>query len=320
MLGIAVADWFTGTAWRVEVEKELALRSQLLDVAIFERTDGAAGVPPGVPDDLPDGLETLGAHNLVTYKSQHEALTPWTLDELVGHYVAYRKLVSPRGGLVSEDAFGLFAIAARFPDALARVAELRPAGSPGVFDVLWGARQIRLVVLREIADHPRNAVWGLFSADRDRLRAATRQYQAQHPGALALLLKLYKAYKLEDPELAYTMEEFVRESREAVLRDLTPEERHAIIDGMEPEEVLKRFSAEEILKQYSAEDVLKQYSAEDRLKGLEPEDRLKGMEPEDRLKGMEPEDRLKGMEPEDVLRGLGPDALRRLKDRLDRMH
>ncbi len=275
LFGVGVTDLFADTPLLVEVEKELALKSQCVDVAIFEPTVGAAGARPVAPADLPDGLETLRAHNLVTYKSQHEALTPWTLDELIGHYVAYRKLVSPRGGLIPEDAVGLFAVAARFPDALARVVPLRPAGPPGVFDVTWGGRQIRLVVLRDIAVHPRNAAWGLFSADRERLREATRQYQARRPGALALLLELYQAYRLEDPELAYTMEDFLRESREAFLRDLTPEERQAIIDAMDAEEVLRRYS------------------------------------PEDRLKGLAPEDRLVGLTPEEI---------RRLKDRLDRMH
>jgi hypothetical protein len=271
LFGIALTDLFADTPWRVELEKELALKSQLLDVAIIE----GVGEAPAVPADLPDGLDVLRAHNLLTYKSQHEALTTWTLDELIGHYVAYRKLTSPKDALIPEAAFGLFAVATRFPEGLAREVPLEPAGPDGVFDVPWGARPIRLVVLRRIEKHPRNAAWELFSAEQDRLRDGVAGYRARRRSALALLRALHQAYQLEDPDMAYTMEDFLREERAALLNDLTPEERQRVIEGLAPE---------------------------------------------DRLKGLAAEERLKGLSPEDVLRGFGPDDLRRLKDRLDRMH
>ncbi|WP_299443192.1 hypothetical protein [uncultured Rhodospira sp.] len=262
LFGIALTDLFADTSWRVELEKELALKSQLLDVAIIE----GPGEAPAVPEGLPDGLDGLRAHNLLTYKSQHEALTAWTLDELIGHYVSYRKLTSPKDALIPEAAFGLFAVATRFPEGLAREVTLKPAGPEGVFDVPWGARHIRLVVLRRIARHPRNAPWELFSAEQDRLRDGVMGYRARRRSAMALLRALHQAYQLEDPDMAYTMEDFLREERAALLDDLTPEERQRLIEGLSPE------------------------------------------------------DRLKGLSPDDVLRGFGPDELRRLKDRLDRMH
>jgi hypothetical protein len=41
------------------------------------------------------------------------------MKELVGHSVAYRKLVSPSpSALVSGDQFGLYAVSARFPQQL----------------------------------------------------------------------------------------------------------------------------------------------------------------------------------------------------------
>lgn len=58
-------------------------------------------------------------HNLVTFKSHHEALDGWAIKELVGSDVAYRKLVSPSpSDLLPEDQFGLYAVAARFPHNL----------------------------------------------------------------------------------------------------------------------------------------------------------------------------------------------------------
>ena len=45
-------------------------------------------------EEVPVGLDNLGQHNLLTFKSLHEALDGWTLDELLGHYVNYRKQIS----------------------------------------------------------------------------------------------------------------------------------------------------------------------------------------------------------------------------------
>ena len=42
LFGIALMEVFEGAPWRVELEQELALRSQLLDVAIIEATGEAA--------------------------------------------------------------------------------------------------------------------------------------------------------------------------------------------------------------------------------------------------------------------------------------
>jgi hypothetical protein len=73
--GIALMEIFAGAPWRVELEQELALKSQLLDVAIIEATNEDA--ERHHPGERPDGLENLRAHNLLTYKSRHEVLTAW---------------------------------------------------------------------------------------------------------------------------------------------------------------------------------------------------------------------------------------------------
>ena len=51
LFGIALTDLFTGRPWRVELEKELALKSQRLDVLIIERLPGAAAVTDTVIRD-----------------------------------------------------------------------------------------------------------------------------------------------------------------------------------------------------------------------------------------------------------------------------
>ncbi|MCP4696440.1 MAG: hypothetical protein GY862_06290 [Gammaproteobacteria bacterium] len=38
------------------------------------------------PQPMPDGLDNLSTHNLITYKSRREPLDDWALDELTGHF------------------------------------------------------------------------------------------------------------------------------------------------------------------------------------------------------------------------------------------
>src|SRR5438093_11865227 len=103
LFGLLLTDFFSGSPFVVEVERDLSVQQQLLDVGIVRRGRGRfAG-------RLPDGLEGLRPHNLMTFKSHHEALDGWAMKELVGLDVAYRKLVSPSPPqLLPEDQFGLY--------------------------------------------------------------------------------------------------------------------------------------------------------------------------------------------------------------------
>lgn len=83
LLGLALMDYFHDTGWRVDVEKDLALQRQLLDVLIIE-TGTETALPLAEPCD---GFEALRPHNLLTYKSHHEPLDVWAVEELIGHYV-----------------------------------------------------------------------------------------------------------------------------------------------------------------------------------------------------------------------------------------
>ena len=75
----------------------MSLKSQQLDILIIEKRGGAdATADPAGVDGLPDGLENLAAHNLLSYKSAAEPFNAWALEELVSHYVTYRKLASLR--------------------------------------------------------------------------------------------------------------------------------------------------------------------------------------------------------------------------------
>src|SRR5205085_4896366 len=87
---------------------------------------------------LPDGLEDLAEHNLITFKSHREALDAWAIRELIAHYVAYRKLVSRSpSDLLPAEQFRLYAVAARFPHNLAGQVPWQQRQA-GVYDCQWG--------------------------------------------------------------------------------------------------------------------------------------------------------------------------------------
>lgn len=132
LFGLLLADFFTDLPFTVEVERALSVQQQFLDVVIVRRGDGS------IAGRLPDGLNDLAAHNLITFKSHHEALDGWAMKELIGHYVAYRKLVSPSPSeLLPEDEFRLYAVCARFPDNLAVQAPWHEEQA-GVYHCRWG--------------------------------------------------------------------------------------------------------------------------------------------------------------------------------------
>jgi hypothetical protein len=86
------------------------------------------------PGRLPDGLEGVRSHNLVTFKSRHEALDAWAMKELVHHDVAYRKLVSPSPKRrLPDELFGLYAVTARLPHNLSGQVPWQPR-QEGVYD------------------------------------------------------------------------------------------------------------------------------------------------------------------------------------------
>jgi hypothetical protein len=129
LFGLFLMDLFTGSPYVVELEKDLSLKQQFLDVVIL-RKEG----PGQLTEELPDGLDNLADHNLLTYKSLREPFDDWTVKELIGHYVNYRKQATPANQpLLPEHCFRLYGVSTRFPQGLAQRVNLVPS-LPGVYD------------------------------------------------------------------------------------------------------------------------------------------------------------------------------------------
>jgi hypothetical protein len=264
LFGLILTDFFTGSPFQVELEKDLSLKKQLLEVVILRRGEGT------FRERLPDGLEDLARHNLITFKSYQETLDDWSLKELTGHYVNYRKQVSPaRGELLPEPDFRLYAVSARYPHNLAGQVSWT-AVQPGVYDCRRGTDVIRVVVLGQLPQSEHNAMLHLFSASQEQVRYGIEHYRQHSDGTSTLLNRLFEQYRKEGVQMPYTMADFLRDYVKEHLKDLTPEER---LEGLSPEE---------------------------RLKGLSVEKRLEGLSPEKRLEGLSPEERLKGLSAEEI--------------------
>ena len=240
LFGLTLTDFFLNSAYEVELEKDLSLKQQLLDVVIIEKKDGMT------PPLLPDGLENLAIHNLMTYKSHQETLDGWTIEELCGHYVNYRKQIGPSfEKLPPEDDFQLYAVSTRYPEKLADQVDLVPGG-PGIYDVRWGIRNIRIIVLSRISPTERNAPWLMFSAESEKVKFGAAHYRWNSPIS-GVINKLFKKYKTEGVMIMpYTMEDYQREVKEEVLESLTQEDIEQLLEGLKPEERLKGLKREEI--------------------------------------------------------------------------
>ena len=245
LFGLTLMDLLTDSNYQVELEKELSLKKQYLDVVIIRKTIGKPLT------EIPVGLDNLTEHNLLTYKSLREPLDEWAIEELIGHYTNYRKRVSPSGEeLLPTNQFQLYAISTRYPKQLLSKPIYFQELQPGVLEMTWGTRLIRLIVLSRVSLETHNAFWLLFSGQEQGFVYGEQHYHWHQPSERAVLNQLYELYQREGVVMPYTMEDFEKDFTREHLHLLLPEER---------------------LKGLPLETILKQFSLEDRLKGLSPE-------------------------------------------------
>ncbi len=279
LFGLSLIDFLRSLPVTVELEKDLSLKQQFLDVILIRK-----GTEP-LARRLPDGFD-LAAHNLITFKSYRETLDGWALNELVGHYVNYRKQVSPSmRDLLPEADFRLFAVCVRSPRELADDVPLTPV-MPGVFEARHFSGTLRVVVVHELPQEEQNALLHLFSARRDLVQYGRFHFKQRSEETSTLLLQLFRRYRLENDLMPDLLEEFARETIRELLQELPAEKR---LEGL---------------------------SAEERLEGLSAEERLEGLPAEKRLEGLPAEKRLEGLSPDELLAALSPEVREALTRRI----
>ena len=142
LFGLMLMDYLSNRGFDVELEKDLSQKRQLLDVVIVERRSGEADI-----SGICDGFDNLSQHNLLSYKSMQETLNVWAIEELIGHYVNYRKVLGK--DRVKADEIRLYAVCTRHPKSILSLQGVTEA-NPGVYDILVLKRKIRIIVLSEI--------------------------------------------------------------------------------------------------------------------------------------------------------------------------
>jgi hypothetical protein len=249
LFGLLLTDLFTGSPFTVEVERGLSQQQQLLDVVILRRGRGRfAGL-------LPDGLDGLAAHNLITFKSHREALDGWAMKELIGHYVAYRKLVSPSPSeLLPEERFRLYAVCARFPHNISGQVPWQERQA-GVYDCRWGTDEVRVIVARELPREAHNAPLHLFSASPELVGFGSNAYRQHSERTSGMLQLLFRRYEGEDFIMPFTWADFDLWFIKERLPLLPPEERREVLQSLPPEERLAGLPPEERLAGLSAEQI-----------------------------------------------------------------
>jgi hypothetical protein len=271
MFGLMLMDFFTGSPFKVEMEKDLSLKRQRLDVVILRKRKGQ------FTEQLPDGLDNLIDHNLITFKSFQEALDDWALKELTGHYVNYRKQLAERGQpLLPERLFRLYAVCSRFPHNLAQEIPWETL-RPGVYECRRGTDRIRVVVTGELPQTENNALLLLFSASVSQWRFGTEHYRQHSADTSSFIFQLFQGYRKEGINMPYTIEDFrrdfikehfeeltrdfIKEHFEELTRDfikehfmelmehfkeLTPEEQREAMRNLTPQELLTALSSEQL--------------------------------------------------------------------------
>jgi hypothetical protein len=237
LFGLLLTDFFTGSPFVVELEKDLSVKQQFLDVVILRKRKGR------LTQRLPDGLDNLADYNLVTFKSFQETLDDWALKELTGHYVNYRKqLAEEEQPLLPESAFRLYAVCSRFPHNLAQEVpwEMLQAG---VYECRRGTDRIRVVVANQLPRTENNALLHLFSASTEQWGYGTQHYRQRSVETSTFIDQLFEGYRREGINMPYTIEQYRRDYAKQHLKDLTPEER---LEGLTPEELLAGLSPEQL--------------------------------------------------------------------------
>lgn len=206
-----------------------------------------------------------------------ESFDAWAVQELIGHYVNYRKQL---GGetLVPETEFSLYAVSTRFPQGLKKQVGFTKL-KQGVYELDLSIK-IRLIVLSQIEKATHNAVWHLFSNVLDSIDYGKKFYHAKSNPSSSINL-LYEYYQLEGLEMPYTIEEFQKEVAQNHLHFLSSKERlvgvseEERLEGIPDEKKLAGISVDKRLEGVPIEECFKNYSKQEFIDFLEKQELTK---------------------------------------------
>ena len=117
------------------------------------------------------------------------------MKELIGHYVAYRKLVSRSPSeLLPEDHFRLYAVCARFPENLAGQVPWQQRQA-GVYHCQWATDEVRIVVAGQLSREAQNAPLHLFSASPELVGFGQTAYQRRSEKTSKLLGRCLRGFE-----------------------------------------------------------------------------------------------------------------------------
>jgi hypothetical protein len=194
----------------------------------------------------------------VTFKSHQEPLDAWAIHELIGHYVNYRKQISPSmKELLPESHFQLYAVCVREPQALFQ--QVPPTKlQDGVYELVFIDRRVRIIVVQQLPLAEQNAFLHLFSTRLEQVRYAREHYKPRTQDLTTLFYQLIKVY-YEDPKMSKVLKDYARETIRELLKVVPAEER---LEGISEKEMLARISPEKRLEGLSVEDVIKAFTPE----------------------------------------------------------
>jgi hypothetical protein len=306
LLGVSFVDYLTNTNFSVEIEKELEM-PQFLDYLVLRTDDNSMQLI-----NPPDGMETLARYNLITYKSKHQAINGWSINELIGYYVIYRKIASAsleeNNKLLSSEMFKLIAVATRFP-ANFLSDERYVVLKKGVYRIFRGDQDVDIIVISQLPKSENNAFWHMLSPDEKSLDYGLKNYKWNRDDLHYFFINEYlKNVNMEELNMSYTIRDFKREcimdTLEYVAMNFKPDEVRDILQRKRviAQELLKVLPIKDWIREFPTEEILERIPLEERIKGIPLEERIKGIPLEERIKGIPLEERIKGINSEDRLR------------------
>jgi len=296
IFGAVLCDLFDGSSYTVELEKELSLKQQFLDVVIIQQTQFQIILPAR----LPDGLDNLREHNLLTYKSHQESLNRDAIFELYGHFINYCKQAADQQIAVNFDNCQLYAVTARMPEKLFSQGQFRQVAK-GVYDYEVLKCTTRILVTSAMDNAAHNAIWQLFSGNELQFTQGVRYYGVNNLSCSELMRQLFRYYQQEELfPMAYSFEQFKKDLHEETLRTLTERERIQAMQMLPMEKRLEGIPTEKRLEGISIKQRLEGISTKQRLEGVSTEQRLEGISAEQLMAHVPVEQRLAGLNAEEV--------------------